>query len=92
MGSRDGERLRDRVEEKWDSREIGVEMSGLGRGLGRRCQHWAEAWVGVGHGLRSTASGGIEACNGKKWRVLRTDWGERGATGRNGEGGERKNK
>jgi len=25
--------------------------------------------VGVGQGLGSTESGGIEACNGKKWRV-----------------------
>ena len=65
LGVWDGERLRDRVEKKWDSREIGAENEEINR----RCQRLAGAWVGARQGLGLAASGGIEACNGKKWRV-----------------------
>jgi len=78
LGVWDKERLRDRVEEKWDSREIGVENEKINR----HCRRWAGAWVG-GEWSNWTLQR-------EEMKSVRTDWGEREATGRNGEGGERK--
>ena len=71
LGVWDGERLRDRVEEKWDSREIGAENEEINR----RCRRCAGAWVGGKWRNWSLQR--------EEMKSARTDWGEREATGRN---------
>ena len=78
LGVWDGERLRDRVEEKWVSREIGAENEEINQ----HCQCWARAWIG-----NKWKNWSLQ---GKKWKVRGPTKGERGPTRRNGEEKEKK--